>query len=54
MLAFSLLSHIADPFTTKVLVEEPSNHLRLPPFLHDALPDAKRRVFTKSEPGAAA
>lgn len=45
MLAYSLVEYISDPFAARVLVEEPSNEMRLPPFLHDSLPDEKRRVF---------
>jgi len=47
MLAYSLMEYIVDPFNAKVIVEQPSNELRLPPFLHDALPDDKRRAFAE-------
>lgn len=48
MLAFSLIEYIIDSSTAKVWVEGPSNQLQLPPFLHDALPDEKRRSFENS------
>mgnify|MGYP003631883692 CR=1 FL=1 len=49
MLAYSLVEYISDPLAAKVLVEGPSNKLRLPPFLHDSLPDKKRRVFATAD-----
>lgn len=47
MLAYSLMEYIVDPFGARVLVEEPASRLRLPPWLHDAIPDESRRVFNE-------
>ncbi|MGL4339373.1 MAG: hypothetical protein ACRCSP_02970, partial [Rhodoglobus sp.] len=52
MLAYSLVEYIIDSVAAEALLEEPSNDLALPPFLHDSLPDLKRRVFTTTETGA--
>lgn len=43
MLALSLVEYMVDPFNAKVMLDEPSERLRLPLFLVDAIPDSKRR-----------
>lgn len=45
MLALSLVEYIVDPFEARVLLDEPSERLKLPIFLVDAIPHERRRVF---------
>lgn len=45
MLALSLIEYMVDPLEARVLLDEPSERLKLPILLNDAIPSERRREF---------
>jgi hypothetical protein len=46
MLALSLIEHIVEPDAVAKLLDEPSERLKLPIYIHDELPEQIRRSFS--------